>query len=226
MVAMGRLERLWKNGADFLGARRPILCGGMTWVSDPSLVAAVSGEGAFGVLAGGNADPATFERQIDECLAAVRGPFAVNLITIAPNYRPHLEIVRGEEGPVHRLAGSFPKAEEVRGRAGACSPSPPSTLIASASSAPASTAHPRGSEAGGHIGNVSLTILAQQVSSPAASSSSPAAGDGRLMAHLLAGAVGCQFGTASSFRVSAASTRTSSRRSSCARPRGGGPPRA
>ena len=200
---MGRLERLWRRGAEFLGVRRPILCGGMTWVSDPELVSAVSAEGAFGVLAGGNADPAAFERQIDECLAAARGPFAVNLITIAPHYRAHLEIVRAKNVPFVVFAGSFPKADEVR-RVKASG----ARALAFASERSIAERLVRsgvdglileGSEAGGHIGHVSLTILLQQVLFDFRDFPVFVAGglgDGRLMAHLLLmGARGCQFGT-------------------------------
>lgn len=200
---MGRLEKLWRRGQEFLGVRRPILCGGMTWVSDPSLVAAMGERGAFGVLAGGNADPATFERDIDRCLAAGRHPFAVNVITISPNYRKHLEIVCARNVPFVIFAGSFPKGDEVaRVKASGA------RTLAFASERSIAERMIRqgvdglileGSEAGGHIGHVSLTILLQQVLFAFRDFPIFVAGglgDGRMMAHLLLmGACGCQFGT-------------------------------
>lgn len=49
------LSALMKRGADFLQVKYPIICGAMTWVSEPNLVAAVANNGGFGCLAGGNA---------------------------------------------------------------------------------------------------------------------------------------------------------------------------
>ena len=46
------IDHFIKRGQKFLGCRYPIMCGAMTWVSDPSLVAAVGNAGAFGLLAG------------------------------------------------------------------------------------------------------------------------------------------------------------------------------
>ena len=55
MSELKYLEPLMKRGSDFLQCKYPILCGAMTWVSEPNLVAAVSNSGCFGCLAGGNA---------------------------------------------------------------------------------------------------------------------------------------------------------------------------
>lgn len=200
---MGRLQRLWARGAEFLGVRRPILCGGMTWVSDPTLVARMARNGAFGVLAGGNADPATLERDIGRCLAECAEPFAVNLITISPNYRAHLDLVCARRVPFVIFAGSFPKGEEVarvkatgaRTLAFASERSIAERLIRQG----VDGLILEGSEAGGHIGHVSLTILLQQVLFAFRDFPIFVAGglgDGRMMAHLLLmGACGCQFGT-------------------------------
>ena len=59
-----RLDKLWKRGRDLLGVEFPIMCGAMTWVSDPNLVARVSNEGAFASLACGNMPGVELERQI------------------------------------------------------------------------------------------------------------------------------------------------------------------
>jgi enoyl-[acyl-carrier protein] reductase II len=50
-------DKLFKRGSDFLGVKYPIICGAMTWVSEPKLVSAVSNAGGFGCLAGGNTPP-------------------------------------------------------------------------------------------------------------------------------------------------------------------------
>ena len=48
------LDGLWQAGRDFLGTRYPLMCGAMTWISDATLVKAVSDQGGFGCLAAGN----------------------------------------------------------------------------------------------------------------------------------------------------------------------------
>ena len=51
--AEARLERLWARGRALLGTRYAILGGAMTWVSEHTIVAAMSNAGMFGVLATG-----------------------------------------------------------------------------------------------------------------------------------------------------------------------------
>ena len=82
-----QLENLWKRGKELLGVEYPIICGAMTWVSDPKLVTAVGNAGGFGLLAGGNAPVDELEEQIIETRELSDNPFGVNLITLAPVYR-------------------------------------------------------------------------------------------------------------------------------------------
>ena len=51
---MKRIDKLWQAGRELLGVRYPIMCGAMTWVSDPKLVSVVSNAGGFASLACGN----------------------------------------------------------------------------------------------------------------------------------------------------------------------------
>ena len=87
------IDHFIKRGQKFLGCRYPIMCGAMTWVSDPSLVAAVGNAGAFGLLAGGNASVEVLKDQIKETLEMTDAPFGVNIITLAPAYKDHLDLV-------------------------------------------------------------------------------------------------------------------------------------
>ena len=107
------LEPLMKRGSDFLQCKYPILCGAMTWVSEPNLVAAVCNSGCFGCLAGGNAPTDILRQQIEQTRALTSHPFAVNLITIAPAYLSHLAMLREVKVPYIIFAGSFPKEKEV-----------------------------------------------------------------------------------------------------------------
>jgi enoyl-[acyl-carrier protein] reductase II len=200
---MGRLERIWQKGKDFLGADIPIISGGMTWVSNYELVKAVSEAGAFPVLAGGNMPPDLFEKEVDRCVAGINKPFAVNMITIAPNYGVHREILERKNVPFVVFAGNFPKQGPVKQMKNAGK----KTMAFSSTDSITEQLIRfgidalilEGSEAGGHIGHVSLTILLQQVLFNYRDFPIFVAGGigtGKMIAHmLLMGAWGVQMGT-------------------------------
>lgn len=87
------IDRFFDRGRQFLGCRYPIMCGAMTWVSDPKLVTAIGNAGGFGLLAGGNAPLEILEEQIIETTQLSENPFGVNLITLAPVYKDQLELL-------------------------------------------------------------------------------------------------------------------------------------
>ena len=89
------IERLWSRGKEFLGVEYPILGGAMTWISESSLVSAISEAGAFGVLAGGNMPLNMLKDEIHRIREKTGKPFGVNLIAIAPNFADHLDHVLG-----------------------------------------------------------------------------------------------------------------------------------
>ena len=197
------LDKLWEKGKEFLGIQYPIMSGAMTWISNHKLVSAVSNAGAFGCLAGGNMPPADFAAEIDKTRQLTKNPFAANLITIAPNYQKQLEIVLEKQLPFVIFAGSFPRASEIKRAKSAgtkvltfaSNESIAKRMIDSGVDALIL----EGSEAGGHIGHVSLIILLQQVLFAFDNVPIFVAGGiatGRLIAHLLLmGAAGVQMGT-------------------------------
>jgi enoyl-[acyl-carrier protein] reductase II len=147
--------------------------------------------------------PDLFESEIDRCIEHLNSPFAVNLITIAPNFTVHHEIVKSKKVPVVIFAGNFPKKNFVveMKKAG-------KKTISFASTKSIADQMIRfgidalileGSEAGGHIGYVSLIILLQQVLFEVSEVPIFVAGGiakGTIIAHLLLmGASGCQLGT-------------------------------
>ncbi len=200
---MRKIDSLLQKGKAFLGVSIPIISGGMTWVSNYALVKAVSDHGAFPVLAGGNMPPDLFEQEVDKCVAQLQRPFAVNLITIAPNYQVHREILKSKKVPFVVFAGNFPRINAVREMKAA---GKQTMAFASTSSIVEQMVRfgidaliLEGSEAGGHIGHVSLTILLQQVLFKYRHLPVFVAGGiatGKMMAHLLLmGAAGVQMGT-------------------------------
>lgn len=197
---MKRLTKLWQRGQEFLGIEIPIIAGAMTWISDHQLVSTVCNHGAFGCMAGGNLPPELFSEEIDKIRHLTDKPFAVNLITIAPNYQEHLKIAAEKHVPFIIFAGSFPQGSEIKIAkesgakvlAFASNDSIAERMIASGVDA----LMLEGSEAGGHIGHVSLVILLQQVLFAIKEIPIFVAGGiatGELMAHLLLmGATGIQ----------------------------------
>jgi len=197
------IDKFLEKGKAFLGCKYPIMCGAMTWVSDPKLVSTIGNAGGFGLLAGGNTPVDIFEEQIIETQELTDKPFGVNLITLAPVYESQLELVCKLGCPFVVFAGSIPKKSEIE-KAKRCG----AKVICFASTAP--LAHSlidrgadglilEGSEAGGHIGPVALSVLIQQILFSVDSVPIFIAGGiatGRMMAHLLMmGAAGIQMGT-------------------------------
>ena len=70
-------NKLIKRGSEFLNCQYPVMCGAMTWISEPKLVSAVSNNGAFGCLAGGNAPAPILEKSVEETRAMTDKPFGV-----------------------------------------------------------------------------------------------------------------------------------------------------
>ena len=199
-----KLDNLWKRGQDLLGVDYPIMCGAMTWVSEPTLVAAVCNAGAFASLACGNMPPEILEEQITMTRALTDKPFAVNLITVAPNYKTHLDVVVKAKLPVIVFAGAVPKDTEIE-----YAKSSGAKVLSFASTDALAKRMIRsgvdglileGMEAGGHIGPVAGPILWQQIlfkfSEEVPIFIAGSIATGKMMAHmLLMGAAGVQLGT-------------------------------
>jgi enoyl-[acyl-carrier protein] reductase II len=197
------LESLWGTGKDFLGVRYPIIAGAMTWISDSHFTAAVSNAGAFGSLAAGNMPPELLDEEIKKVQKKTDRPFAVNLITIAPNYKDHLRVAADNRVPFIVFAGSFPRRGEIQAAKDS------GARVMSFASTESIARHLidngvdalilEGSEAGGHVGHVSLGILLQQVLFRVKDVPVFTAGgiaSGAYIAHLLLmGAAGVQLGT-------------------------------
>ncbi len=198
-----RLDRIWGRGKAFLGSELPVMCGAMTWISDPHLVSQMSNQGAFGVLAAGNMPPEMFAQEVDRTNELTDKPFAGNVITIAPNYQDHLDILCEKKVSHIVFAGSLPRGSEVAkakesGAKVLCFAST-SSIAKRMISYGADGLILEGSEAGGHIGHVSTIVLLQEILFNFPEIPIFVAGGiatGRMIAHLgLMGAAGAQMGT-------------------------------
>jgi len=161
------LQLLWQRGCDFLGTQTAIMCGAMTWVSERGLVAAVSNAGGFGLIACGAMTPDMLRDEIGETRKLTDKPFGVNLIVMHPELET-LANICVEEGVSHVvLAGGVPKKETIDIlKAGNIKVMALPTTLALAKRMIRNGIDAiiiEGSEAGGHIGPVSLTVLAQEI---------------------------------------------------------------
>jgi len=197
------LDQVWSRGQQFLGSELPIMCGAMTWISDPDLVSRMSNLGAFGVLAAGNMPPELFAQYVDRTRELTDQPFAGNVITIAPNYLPHLDILCEKKVGHIVFAGSLPRGSEVQkakdsGAKVLCFASTDS-IARRMIDYGADALILEGSEAGGHIGHVSTVVLLQEILFNFPDVPIFVAGGiatGKMIAHLaLMGAAGAQMGT-------------------------------
>ncbi|MCC6717421.1 MAG: nitronate monooxygenase [Acetobacteraceae bacterium] len=166
-AARAALDRLWARGRAFLGTEFAILAGAMSWVSERNLVAAISNAGGFGVIACGAMGPDLLAREIAATQALTQKPFGVNLITMHPQLDDLVRVTL-EAGVSHVvLAGGIPPGAAVRAvkdsGARLVAFAPALVLAKRLVRSGADAIIIEGSEAGGHIGPVSLTVLAQEI---------------------------------------------------------------
>jgi enoyl-[acyl-carrier protein] reductase II len=165
--ARARLNRLWARGTAFLGTETALLAGAMSWVSERNLVSAISNAGGFGVIACGSMGPELLEKEIAATQALTSKPFGVNLITMHPQLDDLVRVcIAANVGHVV-LAGGIPPGAAVRAVKDSGSRliafAPALVLAKRLVRSGADAIIIEGSEAGGHIGPVSLTVLAQEI---------------------------------------------------------------
>ncbi|MBI0538863.1 2-nitropropane dioxygenase [Roseomonas sp. KE2513] len=192
------------RGAAFLGSRVAILGGAMSWISERNLVAALSNAGAFGVIACGAMEPDRLAEEIAATQALTSNPFGVNLITMHPRLDALVDVCLAAKVGHIVFAGGIPPTTAIRkakdGGAKVVCFAPALALAKKLVRSGADALVIEGSEAGGHIGPVSLNVLAQEIL-PAMAAEVPvfvAGGIGRgeaLLSYLEMGAAGAQIGT-------------------------------
>jgi enoyl-[acyl-carrier protein] reductase II len=198
-----QLDRLWRRGRAFLGTRYAIMGGAMTWVSERNLVAAISNGGGFGVIASGSMTPDVLADEIVATVERTTKPFGVNLIIMHPQLEQLVDVCLSH-GVTHIvLAGGLPPSAIVRrikdGGAKAMCFVPSMMVGRKLVRSGADALIIEGMEAGGHIGPVATSVLAQEVL-PAIRDVPVfvAGGIGRgeaIVSYLEMGAAGCQLGT-------------------------------
>ncbi|KKI21167.1 NAD(P)H-dependent flavin oxidoreductase [Sphingomonas sp. Ag1] len=192
------------RGAAFLGSEVAIMAGAMSWVSERNLVAAMSNAGGFGVIACGAMTVELLDKEIAATKALTDKPFGVNLITMHPDLMALIEVCGKHQVGHVVLAGGLPpkgslEAIKASGAKVICF-APTLALAKKLIRSGVDALVIEGSEAGGHIGPVSTSVLAQEIL-PAIANDVPvfiAGGIGRgeaIAGYLDMGAAGVQLGT-------------------------------
>src|SRR5687768_14806153 len=205
-MAKDKLHRLMARGTEFLGCDVAIMCGAMSWVSERNLVAAISNAGGFGVIACGAMTPELLDAEIAGTKALTSRPFGVNLITMHPLPFELIEVCGRQGGRQVALDGGIPpkgSVEALKTAGAKVLVFAPTLALAKKllrGDAGADALVIEGMEAGGHIGPVSTSVLAQEMLPALADEHlvfvAGGIGRGEAMAgYLEMGAVGVQLGT-------------------------------
>lgn len=186
---------------NLLGIEYPVFQGGMAWIADGKLAAAVSNGGGLGIVAAGNAPASYVREQIRIAASLTSRPFGVNIMLMSPFADEVAQVIAEEKAAVVTTGAGNPSRymdlwntagikvipvvasvalAKLMTRVGACA------LIA------------EGGESGGHVGDLTTMVLVPQVCDatelPVIAAGGIADGRGVAAAFML-GACGVQMGT-------------------------------
>ena len=151
---------------EMLGIEYPVFQGGMAWIADGELAAAVSNGGGLGIIAAGNADPDYVRNQIKIAKGLTDKPFGVNIMLLSPHADEVAKVAAEEKVAVVTTgAGNPSKYMEMWKDAGI----KVIPVVASCALARlmerlgASAVIAEGGESGGHIGELATIVLVPQI---------------------------------------------------------------
>ncbi len=186
---------------DLLGIEYPIFQGGMAWISDGRLAAAVSNGGGLGIISAMNANAEHLKKEIDIARSLTDKPFGVNIMLMSP-FADEVAKLAAEEkvAVVTTGAGNPSRFMELWISAGVkVIPVVASVGMAKlVTKAGASAVIAEGGESGGHVGDLTTMVLTPQVcdATDLPVLAAGGIGDGRgIAAAFQLGAVGVQVGT-------------------------------
>lgn len=186
---------------DLLGIEYPILQGGMAWIADAPLAAAVSNGGGLGIISAMNANADYLRQQIKIARQLTDKPFGVNIMLMSPFADEVAETVAEEKIAVVTTGAGDPSKYMKRWKDAGIIVIPVVASVALAkllTRAGASALIAEGGESGGHVGELTTMVLVPQVCDATALPVIAAGGiaDGRgVAASFMLGAQGVQLGT-------------------------------
>ncbi|ABJ57443.1 nitronate monooxygenase [Oenococcus oeni] len=186
-----------------LGLRYPIFQGGMAWVADGKLAAAVSNAGGMGIIGAGHAPADVVRHEIEVAKSLTSRPFGVNVMLLSPHVKEVVKVILEEKDSIALITtGAGNPSEYLEGFQKAnirVIPVVPSTGMARIMAREGVDAViAEGMESGGHIGRMTTMALVPQVADAVDIPVIAAGGigDGRgLAASIMLGAQGVQMGT-------------------------------
>ncbi|MCQ2515294.1 MAG: enoyl-[acyl-carrier-protein] reductase FabK [Saccharofermentans sp.] len=186
---------------EMIGIKYPLFQGGMAWVADHHIAAAVSNAGGLGIIGCGGADENWIRTQIQECRKLTDKPFGVNVMLMNPRAPQIAEVLAEEKVAVVTTgAGSAGKFIPMWKEAGIIViPVVPSVALAKKMEKDGADAViAEGTESGGHVGELTTMALVPQVvdavNIPVIAAGGIADGRG-VAASFMLGACGVQCGT-------------------------------
>ncbi|WP_278682334.1 enoyl-[acyl-carrier-protein] reductase FabK [Paraclostridium bifermentans] len=190
-----------KDLCELLNIKYPIIQGGMAWVATAELAAGVSNAGGLGIIAAGNAPKEVIKEQIKKCRELTDKPFGVNVMILSPFVEEIMDLIVEERVEVITTGAGNPakyieRLKEVNTK---IIPVVPTIALAKRMEKHGADAViVEGTEAGGHIGELTTMVLTPQVvdnvNIPVIAAGGIADGKG-LAAALCLGASGVQIGT-------------------------------
>ena len=151
---------------ELLGIEYPIIQGGMAWVATAELAAAVSNGGGLGLIAAGGAPADAVREQIRKCRELTDKPFGVNVMLMSPFAEEVMEVVIEEKPAVVATGAGNPGKYIENLKAAGIKILPVIASVAMAQKMEkmgADAVIAEGTEAGGHIGEITTRCLTPQV---------------------------------------------------------------
>lgn len=186
---------------ELLGIRYPIFQGGMAWVADAALAAAVSNAGGLGIIAGMNMNGKQLRAEIAKLRKVCDKPFGVNVMLMSPHVAEVADVIVEESVPVVSTGAGNPLTYMKKWIEAGVKVIPVVASVALAQMVAkrgAAAVVAEGGESGGHIGEANTMALVPQVADgvdiPVIAAGGIADGRGYAAA-LMLGAEGIQMGT-------------------------------
>lgn len=186
---------------DMLGITYPVFQGGMAWIADGKLAAAVSGGGGLGIIAAGNAPGDYVREQIRIARSLTEKPIGVNIMLMSPFADDVAQVVVEESVPVVTTGAGNPSKYMKAWKEADIRVIPVVASVAMAklmTRLGASALIAEGGESGGHVGELTTMVLVPQICDATTLPVIAAGGiaDGRgVAAAFMLGACGVQMGT-------------------------------